>query len=293
MSEKLNELKKATMASYLSKAGRSVRTNSKLATDFEHDGYKDMAVANKHHPNMVTPGFEKDPEKLAKAEKSMKANFDLRDTFKRSSDNRIKGIARAGRLLAKEETINERNTESHPDLWNSHELVHKSGKTLKKGDVVKGFRGHYKVHGFEMPHHSGSTGRVYVHAVNAKGRKIPGSGYGMDGKEPQSFFPSVIDAKIVAKKGVKEEVVNELKTSTLASVATKRYQQAQAALKDKDYGGYVKNKVKSMKAADATVPKSGWSPEDDKKNEEVVPVISAQEKYRQIRESKLRNRKGK
>lgn len=45
-----------------------------------------------------------------------------------------------------------------------------------------------------------------------------------------------------------------------SSVAVKRYAQAQAALKDKDYGGYVKNKQKSMKAADATIPKSGWSP---------------------------------
>jgi hypothetical protein len=288
MSKALNELKKATLASYLSKAGSRVRTGTKIGLDFENDAYKDMAVANKHHPNMVTPGFEKDPEKRAAAEKSMKTNFDLAKTFKRDAANRIKGIARAGRLLAKEEVeqLDERNTESHPDLWNSHELVHKSGKVLKKGDVVKGFRGHYKVHGFEMPHHSGSTGRVYVHSVNAKGRKIPGSGYGMDGNEPQSFFPSVIDAKI-QKKAVKEEVVNELKTSTLASVATKRYQQAQAALKDKDYGGYVKAKAKSMKAADATVPKSGWSPEDDKKNEEVVPTISPQERYRQIKEAKL------
>jgi hypothetical protein len=220
----------------------------------------------------------------------MKTNFDLANTFKRDAANRIKGIARAGRLLAKEdvEQLDERNTESHPDLWNSHELVHKSGKVLKKGDVVKGFRGHYKVHGFEMPHHSGSTGRVYVHSVTAKGRKIAGSGYGMDGNEPQSFFPSVIDAKIQKKAAVKEEVVNELKTSTLASVATKRYAQAQAALKAKDYGGYVKAKAKSMKAADATVPKSGWSPEDDKKNEEVVVTESAQEKYRKIKEAKVR-----
>jgi hypothetical protein len=43
---------------------------------------------------------------------------------------------------------------------------------------------------------------------------------------------------------------------------------------------------KSQKAADAMVPKSGWSHEDDPKNEE---VISPQEKYRQIREQKLRN----
>jgi hypothetical protein len=48
---------------------------------------------------------------------------------------------------------------------------------------------------------------------------------------------------------------------------------------------------KAIKAADKTTPNVGWSPEDDttKKNEEVVaPVVSAQERYRQIREQKVR-----
>jgi len=207
--EALNELKKATLASYLQKAPSRIRSGTSLAGKFADDKYYHMGKANKHHPNMVTPGFEKDPEKLAHHEKHMQAASDLEDTFKRQAANRIKGIQRAGRLMAKEEVepINEKNTESHPDLWNTHELRHESGKVLKKGDVVKGFRDdeHFKVHGFELPHHSGSTGRVYVHAVTPKGRKIPGSGYGMDGKDPQSFFPGVINAKIVAKKGVKEE----------------------------------------------------------------------------------------
>lgn len=265
----LNELKKATMASYLAKAGGRVRSGTKIGLDFEKDAYRDMATVNKHHPNVYNPGVEKDPAKLAAAEKSMNTNLDLAKTFKRDAANRIKGIARAGRLLAKEDTLNERNTESHPELWNTHELRHESGKALKKGDVVKDFRGDkHKIKGFELPHHSGSTGRVYTNQG--------------------SFFPGVVDAKIVRKKAVKEETVNELKTSTLASVATKRYQQAQAALKDKDYGGYVRNKQKSLRAADATVPKSGWSPEDDKKNEEVVVTESPQEKYRKIKEAKVK-----
>lgn len=323
MSKALNELKKATMASYLAKAGGVLRADTKIGLDFENDAYKDMAVANKHHPNMVTPGFEKSPEKLAKAEKSMKTNFDLAKTFKRGANNRIKGIARAGRLLAKEgveltkkgtprkpatgiqkaaaagtlgkelnaeikkaaykptlmdkiksklrkeETINERNTESHPSLWNTHELRHDSGKVLKKGDVVKDFRGDkHKIKGFELPHHSGSTGRVYT--------------------SQGSFFPGVVDAKIVKKKAVKEETVNEVSRSTIAKVATARYNQAQAALKQKDFGGYVKKMGKAIKAADKTTPNSGWSPEDDPKNEEVIPAVSAQERYRQIREAKVR-----
>lgn len=272
MSEKLNELKKATMASYLAKAGKGVRSGTSIAASFDDDYHKHLRVANQNHPNMITPGFEKSPEKLAHAEKQMKVNAELRDKFKLGAANRIKGIARAGRLLAKEDTLNERNTESHPSLWDTHELRHESGKALKKGDKVKGFRGTYKIHGFEMPHHEGSTGRVYT--------------------DKGSFFPGVVNAKIV-KKDVKEEVVNELKTSTLASVATKRFQQAQAALKNKDFGGYVKNKQKSLKAADATVPKSGWSAEDDKKNES-APALSAQDKYRIIKEAKLRAaRKGK
>lgn len=269
--ESLNELKKSTMASYLAKAGSRVRSGTSLGKDFEHDAYKDMAVANKHHPNMVTPGFEKDPEKLDKAEKSMKANFDLANMFKRDAKNRIKGIARAGRLLAKEEVeqLDERNTESHPKLWDTHALVHKSGKVLEKGAKVKGFRGTYKIQGFEMPHHSGSTGRVYT--------------------DKGTFFPGVVDAKIVKRDNhVEEEVkpVNEVSRGVIAKVATARYQQAQKALKDKDFGGYVKNKQKSLKAADATVPKSGWSSEDDVKKEEISP----QEKYRKIRESLVRGK---
>ena len=375
MSEKLNELKKATMASYLAKAGKVIRADTKIASDFDDEVTKHMRVANKNHPNVYTPGHEKDPEALKKAEAGIKTNSELRDTFRRSAANRIKGIALAGRRLAKEnveqidelkrstvasylskainrhttnmtqggalagaasvvapgetlskdeledhlgkkavrqmdtrpkgmnralkrlakeETLVERNTESHPELWNTHELVHKSGKVLKKGDVVKGFRGHYKVAGFEMPHHSGSTGRVYVHSVNAKGRKIPGSGYGMDGKEPQSFFPSVIDAKIT-KKAVKEEVVNEVSRSTIAKVAQARYNQAQKALKDKNYHEYTVKMKKAIKASDATTPKTGWSHEEETQLPAAEPIVevSAQEKYRQIRESKIRNRKGK
>lgn len=347
MSDALNELKKATMASYLAKAGRTIRADTTIAASFDDDYHKHLRVANQNHPNMITPGFEKSPEKLKHAEQQMKVNAELRDKFKLGAKNRIKGIARAGRLLAKEshdsieavknattrrimhshldlltkhgpqkvgdaidaaaefhgsggleeigssdvsafvntvkrhlgeavEQLDEyKNTESHPSLWDTHELVHKSGKVLKKGDKVKTDDGTHKIVGFELPHHSGSTGRVYVHDKQAAFKMA-------------SYFPGVVDAKI-RKKAVKEEAepVNELKASTLASVATKRYAQAQAALKAKDFGGYVKGMKKSQTAADATVPKTGWSPEDDKKNEEVIPEVSAQEKYRQIKEARM------
>lgn len=263
----LNELKKATMASYLAKAGKAIRSSTSIAASFDDDYHKHLKAANKNHPNVMTPGYEKDPDKLARAEKGMQVSGELRDKFAQGAKNRIKGIARAGRLLAKEETLNERNTESHPELWDTHELRHESGKALKKGDVVKDFRGDkHKIKGFELPHHSGSTGRVYTNQG--------------------SFFPGVVDAKIVKKKAVKEdaEPVNELKTSTLAKVATARYKQAQQALKDKNYPEYAKKIQKSHKAADATVPKKGWSVEEEAKTD----GVSAQEKYRQIREAKVR-----
>lgn len=136
--------------------------------------------------------------------------------------------------------------------------------------------------------------KVWEETLDEAGKNPYGPGYKLvDKDEIRKSKNRAKGVETALAKLAKEETVNELKTSTLASVATKRYQQAQAALKDKDYGGCVKNKQKSMKAADATTPKSGWSPEDDKKNEEVVPVISATEKYRQIKEAKLRARKGK
>jgi hypothetical protein len=283
MSKALNELKKATMASYLSKAGGRVRSGTKIGLDFEKDAYKDMAVVNKHHPNVYNPGFEKDPAKLAAAEKNMNVNFDLSKTFKRDAANRIKGIARAGRLLAKEDAVNEAGKNPYGP---GYKLVDKDGNELKVGHKFmhtshhEGSKPeHHEITGWqsgEQRGNSSSSGRVAVKV--GKGKKAYNTEY----------FPHVFDMKVV-KEDVEE--VNELKTSTLASVATKRFSQAQAALKAKDFGGYVKGMKKSQAAADATVPKSGWSPEDDKKNEEVV--VSPQEKYRQIKESKLRARKGK
>lgn len=103
----LNELKKATMASYLAKAGKAVRSGTSIAASFDDDYHKNLKVANQNHPNVYTPGVEKDAEKLKKAEAGMKTNAELRDKFKLGAANRIKGIARAGRLLTKEDAVNE------------------------------------------------------------------------------------------------------------------------------------------------------------------------------------------
>lgn len=196
MSKALNELKKATMASYLSKAGRSVRTNTSLGKEFDDASFPHLKAMNKNHPNVVTPGYKKDPEKYKSAASDYEANAGLADKFHLKAAKRIKGIALAGRRLAKEE---------------------------------------------------------------------------------------------ITEETLKEETLDEVSRSTIAKVATARYNQAQTALKQKDFGGYVKKMSKAIKAGDATTPKTGWSPEDDntKKNEEVVPVLSAQEKYRQIKEAKL------
>lgn len=279
MSKALNELKKATMAAYLAKAGGTIRADTSIAASFDDDFHRDLKIANKNHPNMITPGFEKSPEKLKSAEARMKVNAELRDQFKRGAKNRIKGIARAGRLLAKEEAIVE--AEKKNPYGPGYKLVDKDGKELKVGHKFK-YTSHHE--GSKPEHHEVTGWQSGAQRGNSSssGRVAVKVGRGKDAYHTE-YFPHVFDMKVV-----KEEVeeVNELKTSTLASVATKRYAQAQAALKVKDFGGYVKNKAKSMKAADATTPKSGWSPEDDKK-EEVTP-ISATEKYRQIKEAKAR-----
>jgi len=283
MSKALNELKKATMAAYLAKAGGHVRAGTSIAKSFDDDVFRHMKVVNQHSPYNVN-GAEKDPEKLAHATKQMNVNAELRDQFKRGAQNRIKGIARAGRLLAKEEAIEEGKNPYGP----GYKLVDKDGTELKVGHKFM----HTSHHEGSKPEHhtitgwqsgeqrgnSSSSGRVAVKV--GKGKKAYDTEY----------FPHVFGMKVV-----KEETLDEVSRSTIAKVATARYQQAQTALKAKDFGGYVKKMGKAIKAADKTTPNVGWSPEDDKKNEEVVaPVVSAQEKYRQIREQKVRAaRKGK
>jgi hypothetical protein len=258
MSDALNELRKATLASYLSKAGGRIRSGTKIGMDFQNDAYKDMAIANKHHPNMVTPGFEKDPEKLAAAEKRMNTNMDLAKTFKRDAANRIKGIARAGRLLAKEDS----------------EQVNEGESNL--GGKVKSDAHYAKMASHAYP----STSKKWTPAQRNKLRKQHIA------KMKAGGDPDDLD---------ESSQINEISRSTIAKVATARYQQAQTALKAKDFGGYVKKMGKAIKAADKTTPNVGWSPEDDttKKNEETKPSPlsdprSAGERYYDARKARLK-----
>jgi hypothetical protein len=355
MSEKLNELRKATMASYLAKAGKVIRADTSIAASFDDDVYKHMRVANDNHPNVIN-GKEKSPEKLAHAQQQMKVNADLRDTFKRSASNRIKGIALAGRRLAKEDaeqidelkkstlgsylkkaanrhgvsashigalagaaavvapgaTLSQDELEDHlgkkmmrqsvtgakgmsraidrltkeeaiveagkNPYGPGYKLIDKDGKQLHVGHKFKDEDGeHHEVTGWQsgaQRGNSSSSGRVAVKV--GKGKKAYHTEY----------FPHVFDMKVVKEDA---EQIDEVSRSTIAKVATARYNQAQDALKQKDFGGYVKKMGKAIKAGNATTPVTGWSPEDDntKRNEEVVPVLSAQEKYRQIKEAKL------
>jgi hypothetical protein len=387
----LNELKKATLASYLAKAPRMMRADDKIAADFDRDVGHHMKISNQHSLNVYTPGFEKDPEKYAAAEKAMRVNADLRNTFKRGANNRIKGIARAGRLLAKEDAVNEAGKNPYGP---GYKLVDKDGKQLQVGHKFlhtshhEGSKPeHHEITGWqsgEQRGNSSSSGRVAVKVGKGKkaysteyfphvfGMKVVKEGRNSDAdadevevkrpktpkgkpiayKDPEKGWvgqsKEYYDKVEKARKGVKEEaldewkpankphgfqgddkepteaeyqaslarhkaahgvgvkkpslldkiksklrkeeVIDEVSRSTIAKVATARFNQAQAALKNKDFGGYVKGMKKAIKAGDATTPKTGWSPEDDKKEE---VVISPQEKYRQIREAKLRTRKGK
>ena len=407
----LNELRKATLASYLSKAGGRIRSGTKIGLDFEKDAYKDMAVANKHHPNMVTPGFEKDPAKLAKAEKSMKTNFDLANTFKRDAANRIKGIARAGRLLAKEEaeqidelkrstvasylskainrhttnmaqgaalagaasvvapgrsmskgefedhlgkkavrqmdtrpkgmnralkqlakedTVNEAplspehkaaiktlknipSNYSHRDLqllkkhtgavadkasdaeysarYEKQQRVQNKNKkrTVKEtGSSIKNQEGHIlhmkkrSVNSFDYTAHIGRGGpQVDAGSWSAIRYKHKIGGYN------RHFNKAAFDKKFNTEE---VEPVNEVSRSTIAKVAQARYNQAQKALKDKNYHEYTVKMKKAIKASDATTPKTGWSHEEETQLPAAEPIVevSAQEKYRQIREGMFR-----
>lgn len=217
--EALQELKKATYASYLQKAPQRIRSGTKIGIDFENDYYHHLGKSLKHSPNVMDyPPRQKDPEKLAHHEKQMKVNKDLADQFKKDARNRIKGIQRAGRLLAKEDiddALNENNSLARPDLWDTHELRGEDGKAIKKGQVVKDFRGEpHKVVGFAPPHKEGSTGRVYTK-------------HGDDFEHEGSFFPGVINASIHKKSSVKEAFVRLYKSKRDAKLVVESKQEVE------------------------------------------------------------------
>lgn len=111
--EEISELKKSTYARYLAKAAKSARARTTLAKDSETDMYSAMRTANKHAKNIIgdIPQHKKDPEEYKRATKRMKMHKKSMDDWKKGADNRVKGIARAGRLLAKEETQVEEETQ--------------------------------------------------------------------------------------------------------------------------------------------------------------------------------------
>jgi len=217
--EALQELKKSTYASYLQKAPKRVRSGTSIARGFEDDYYRHMKVSNDNSPNIIRYGGpEKDYEKGKKAEKSMEISKELQNTFKRSANNRIKGIQRAGRLLSKEEvevecSLSENNTMARPEIWDTHELRGSDGKAIKKGQVVNDFRDEpHKVVGFAPPHKPSSSGRVYTK-------------HGKDGdewKHEGSFFPGVIGAEIHKKSAVKEAFVGLYKSKRHDMFETKQ-----------------------------------------------------------------------
>lgn len=211
--EALQELKKATYASYLQKAPQRVRSGTSIAKKFEDDYYYHMKTANKHSPNIVTfDGKEKDPAKLKDAEAKMKVAKELQTDFKNRASKRIAGIQRAGRLLSKEEVeeiVMENNSLARPELWDTHELRGEDGKAIKKGQVVKDFRGEpHKVVGFAPPHKPSSSGRVYTK-------------HGDDFEHEGSFFPGVINASIHKKSAVKEGFVGLYKAKRQAMFEAK------------------------------------------------------------------------
>lgn len=144
------------------------------------------------------------------------------------------------------------NTYAKPELWDSHALVTDDGKELKKGAVVKDHRGDkHKVVGFQIPHHSGSSGRVFTKH---------GSKYQYDGQ----FFPSVVGAKIKERKfssagehtGYHKGFGEEVEINEISSKLAKSY------LKKTAPGSEDSNKIDS--AIDAQM-KGGKNAKDSQK----------------------------
>ena len=275
MSEKLNELKKATMASYLSKAGRSLRSGVSLSKSFDDDAGRNLSKIVANHPNVYT-GKEKDPGALEKARKDYDTNTKLSNDFARQAKNRIKGIALAGRRLAKEdvEQIDELKRSTVASYLSK--AINRHTTNMAQGAALAGAAS------VVAPGRSMSKGEFEDHLGKKAVRQMDTRPKGMNRALKQ-----------LAKEEV--ESVNEVSRSTIAKVAQARYNQAQKALKDKNYAEYVTKMKKAIKASDATTPKTGWSHEEETQLPSAEPIVevSAQEKYRQIRESKVRNRKGK
>lgn len=107
----LQELKKSTLASYINKAAPRIRSGTSIARSFDSNIGRALRLANKHHPKVWYPddpeGKNKDPKVLARAEKELSMNKELQQTFSRGAANRIKGVQRAAKKLAKEEVVQE------------------------------------------------------------------------------------------------------------------------------------------------------------------------------------------
>lgn len=135
--EMINELKKSTLASYVKRASRDMRTTNNLARDFKDSASDYVGVMNKHHPNVYDPndpkGVNKSSQKYKNAEKDYNANASLGRYYDKKTKQRMSGISRAADKLAKEEV--EPVNELHTNTLKSY--AHKAIDDIRKQTIRK------------------------------------------------------------------------------------------------------------------------------------------------------------
>jgi hypothetical protein len=282
----LTELKKSTLASYVKKAAPRIRSGTSLSKSFFDDAFPWLKLSNKHHPMVFDPkdpeGKDKNPAILAKADLNYDMTMKLSKDFGRGADNRIKGIQRAIKRLAKEEVVIE---EGKNPYGAGFKLVHsKTGQVYNVGDKFKDEGETHTILGWQHGSQRGnpaSSGRVSVKVGGKKGYK-------------QEYFPHVFDMKVVKE--------DSAITQTAKSLFTKLKQEARGDDNDEygsskgfrdEYGRSWQDQQDAKKITMNSNPK-GMTPEmkaaaKKRANKEFGRSVrrDAQKKFDKLGESKL------
>ena len=132
--EMINELKKSTLASYVKRASRDVRTITHFETDDETEAHAHLKIANDNHPNVMDiPAHKKSPYKQKKAEAAYNKYNAMAMDWRQRGKRRLAGISKAADKLAKEEV--EPVNELHTDTLKSY--AHKAIGDMKKQVIRK------------------------------------------------------------------------------------------------------------------------------------------------------------
>ena len=229
----VNELDKSKLSAYSKKSKAKKIANEEVE---QIDELKSKTLANyikQASHDVTTKGaltrqFSNDARAAYKDQdfRTASRKGELSDkTFNKSWERR-KFIAKAADKLAARTNEEVEQIDENDAL--THELRHESGKLLKIGDTVKDFRGNlHKITGFSAPRNSASSGRVHT--------------------DSGSFYPSVIDAKIVAKGSVAEGVYLGSDGNPTTADKAKTHSMFAAKVAAKKHGGTVKQDYQGTK----------------------------------------------